>query len=213
MVEFDRSTLFSTSLLGRSSIHASSRCRRVRGMRDRCSRRKVQRMHKSITRPDEAASSWSAARSAIIYGRASTTMTVVPRTLWRHVLARATILCLRTLDTVLDMWRSMLWRWRRLLLWLLMLRPRTRAQKHVALSGRRMRPVVREITVSTNGVDGRTGRRGDADAVRVVFEAAFDAVTRREESVEALNEVGVASEKIRHTANDAWSIDAIERSS
>lgn len=49
---------------------------------------------------------------------------------------------------------------------------------------------------------------GDANGIWVILRSTLDAITRRQESIEALDEGRVTVEEGRHALNDAWRIDA-----
>jgi hypothetical protein len=58
-----------------------------------------------------------------------------------------------------------------------------------------------------DGVEGRSGRRRHSNAVGVVLKAALNPVTRRQERVEPLDQVGMASEQLRDTVDNSRGVD------
>lgn len=76
-----------------------------------------------------------------------------------------------------------------------LLLPTTRAlaAKWLPRAAGGLRRFRQSIAPTADGVDSRSGRRRHSDTVRVVLETAFNTVTGREEGVEALDEVGMAS--------------------
>lgn len=79
---------------------------------------------------------------------------------------------------------------------------------HESLCRARAWSVVLGRSSCANRVDRGAGGSRNADAVRVVLKAAFDAIPRRQESVEPLDEVGVAGKELRNPADDTRRVDS-----
>lgn len=60
-----------------------------------------------------------------------------------------------------------------------------------------------------NGLNGCAHRRCDPDGVRIVTSSAFNSVSRGQEGVEALDQIGVTSEKLRDAVDNPGSIDPV----
>lgn len=66
-------------------------------------------------------------------------------------------------------------------------------------------------SLATNGVNRRTARGSDSDAVRVVLESALDSIAGREKSVKTLDKIWMTGKQLGNSAYDPRSIDTISR--
>jgi hypothetical protein len=61
---------------------------------------------------------------------------------------------------------------------------------------------------ASNGLDSGAHGRGDPDGIRVVSTATLDAISRRKESVKALDKVRMSGEQLRDPVNNTRRVDA-----